>query len=401
MSESCVRDQHGNQWRLSREGKSGTDVQVLAADGDGEWHSLPDDQCPPTANWESLKADDCGFIWIESDEAHFRFDPRLPEKGWLCAEDKPSDDHTENKNETGAWKQLASLPAGNHDIVSVTHEGKLYISGGLTSYYGLPAGSHVFSEIFMYDPDADEWSVVGEMTQPRCYNGLVCLGDELWMLGGYANVSDPANRNAPRVPIDSIEIFNLKTKQWRSGPTLTSPRSELLAFSGRGRVFVIGGADSDQQSLTLMESIGPNETEWREEPEIPFPMRQYAGCALDDVFYVCHGGDDGVFAYNLDLRIWTDLPQPSSRPRAPFMAAFKGEVWISAGQDVEEPVGTYSYTPDKLTWRSGPDVPSPQAWAAASELDGRLVLVGGAHFSEEHRLFIFDDRVFVLNEEIP
>jgi N-acetylneuraminic acid mutarotase len=290
------------------------------------------------------------------------------------------------------------LPAGNHDIVSVTHAGKLYLSGGLTSYYGLPAGSHVFSEVFMYDPEFDEWSVVGNMNQPRCYNGLACIGDELWMPGGYANISDPADRNAPRVPIDSVEILNLKTMQWKSGPPLTSARSELLAFSAKGRVFVLGGADSSQQSMTLMESISPGETEWQKEADLPLPMRQYAGCVVDDVFYVCHGGD-GVFAYDVNNGQWFAVPQPPAKPRAPTMATFKGEVWISAGQDVEDPVGTFIYSPDEQSWRKGPDAPSPQAWGAASELGGKLMFVGGAHWSEEAGYFIFDDRTFVLNEE--
>jgi len=400
MSDSCASDQHGNQWRLNLalDPVGQAYVQVLAADGDGEWQALPEEQRPPEEDWARLASDDCGFIWIENDKSRFRFDPRRPDKGWLPAEGATPFDNDE-RDASRSWKELARLPAGNHDIVSVTHEGKLYISGGLTSYYGLPAETHVFSEIFEYAPAADEWSVVGEMTQPRCYNGLACLGDELWMLGGYANVSEPANRNAPRVPIDSVEILDLKTKQWRSGPALTTPRGELLAFAAQGRVFVLGGTDSDQQSLSLMESIGPAEAEWRPETDLPLPMRQYAGCVTDDVFYVCHGGD-GVFAYDVNSQSWLDLPQPSAKPRAPIITAFKGEVWISAGQDVEDPVGTFIYSPSTQAWRRGPDAPSPQAWAAASELEGRLVLVGGAHFSEEHRLFIFDDRVFVLNEEI-
>ena len=49
MNESCVRDQHGNQWRIIRESESKSNVQVLAADGDGEWRPLADDQSPPTA----------------------------------------------------------------------------------------------------------------------------------------------------------------------------------------------------------------------------------------------------------------------------------------------------------------------------------------------------------------
>lgn len=399
MSKTCIRDQHGNHWRLGRKGESGSYVQVLAADGDGYWRVLPEDQRPPIGEWEDLKKDDLGFIWITGEKGRYRFDPRKPQKGWLATGGNSLFDTNEEENEFGPWKELDRLPAGNHDIVSVTHEGKLFISGGLTSYYGLPAGTHVFSEIFMYDPEVDEWAVVGKMSQPRCYNGLVCLGDELWMLGGYANISDPTNRNAPRVPIDSVEIFNLKTKQWKSGPALTSSRSELLAFSGKGRVFVIGGADSDQKSMTRMESISPDETEWRREADLPLPMRQYAGCVINDVFYVCHGGD-GLFAYDVNGGQWFDVPQPPAKPRAPTMAAYKGEVWISAGQDVGNPVGTFIYSPDKRSWRNGPDAPSPQAWAAASELKGRLVFVGGAHWSEEAGYFIFDDRTFVLNEEI-
>ena len=120
MSDSCASDQHGNQWRLNLalDPVGQAYVQVLAADGDGEWQALPEEQRPPEEDWARLASDDCGFIWIENDKSRFRFDPRRPDKGWLPAEGATPFDNDE-RDASRSWKELARLPAGNHDIVSV------------------------------------------------------------------------------------------------------------------------------------------------------------------------------------------------------------------------------------------------------------------------------------------
>ena len=57
---------------------------------------------------------------------------------------------------------------------------------------------------------------------------------------------------------------------------------------------------------------------------------------------------------------------------------------------------TYRYAPGEKKWRPGPALPTWQSWGAAMALDGRLFIAGGAHWSETHGIFVFDDRTYAL-----
>ncbi|MBT4610687.1 MAG: hypothetical protein HOC05_11650, partial [Gemmatimonadetes bacterium] len=44
----------------------------------------------------------------------------------------------------------------------------------------------------------------------------------------------------------------------------------------------------------------------------------------------------------------------------------------------------------------GPDLPTEQAWAAAVVTEGKLMITGGAHGSQQHDATVFDDRSYCL-----
>ena len=123
----------------------------------------------------------------------------------------------------------------------------------------------------------------------------------------------------------------------------------------------------------------------------PRPIRQFAGCVLDDIIYVI--GLEGAFAYDPTTSEWDELPEPGHLPQASYVTAFEGEIW-ALGDHCSR--NSWRYSPAERTWRSGPDLPTQQSWGGATVLDGRLYVVGGAHWDVELDKHIWDDRVFVL-----
>ncbi|MBI2190357.1 MAG: hypothetical protein HYU36_00040 [Planctomycetes bacterium] len=308
--------------------------------------------------------------------------------GLVCREDPP-----EGVGQA-FWLPLGKLPCGNHDITGVELGGRFYVAGGLTAYHGFPARTHVFDDIWAYDPDADAWSVAGRLGLPRCYSGVAALAGRIWIIGGYANIDDPGNPDAKRVPVDTVEIFDPVSSECRSGPPLRPERSTPVALSDGGRLYVFGGLDRGGANLNRVESIGPGETAWRREADMPVPMGQHAGCVLDGFFYLC-AGKHGVYAFDPASGRWdASLPPIPEIPRSPLMASHGGEVWVMGGQDVKNATASHVYSPRARAWRAGPEIPTRQAWGAAGEIRGRLILAGGAHWSEPAKCFVYEDRVF-------
>lgn len=383
MMHPPVCDQYGNTWRLLETGA----IEVHAADTPSTWRSVAGPADEQTGKWQTIQADAEGFVWLSDGRRWFRHDPRQAARGWAEAEPP-------RKAGGNSWRQAASLPCGNHDIFATEHGGLLYIAGGLTHYRGYPPQNHVFDELYTYDIAEDAWHIVSRMPHPRCYNGIATLDDRIWIVGGAANLTEPDNPDGPRTPLDTVVIYDPAADLWSDGPSLHTARIEPVVATLMGRIYAIGGADERDITLASAESIGPGESSWRMEAPVPVPMRQAAGCVLNDRLYVC--GKSGFFAYDPGAQVWEELPPvPTGLPQAPLVAAHKKAVWVIGGYKTN---AVWRYKPEGRRWYEAPELPTPQSWGAAWSLKDRLMVIGGAHWSEAHEVFIFDDRVFVLQE---
>ena len=289
------------------------------------------------------------------------------------------------------WRELAQMPWGNHDISGAVADGKLYVAGGMAAH-GFPAVYTLFDELFVHDPRVGVWSVAGRMDTPRCYSGVAALDDKVWVVGGYFGPNDK------RQPIARVEVFDPKTAKWTRGPQLDRARAEPVVVTVGDRIYVVGGADEKTEHKSVV-SIAAGEAAWRPEPDAPEPVRQAGGCVLDGKIYVVTGGR-GEFCYDPAARQWTKLAEvPGGKtPRACLCAPHGGEVWAMGGYDTAEPRATWRYSPKDGQWRRGPDLPTPLGWGAAVDFGGKLIIAGGAYYSEEHGYYIFTDRTLELRQ---
>jgi len=292
-----------------------------------------------------------------------------------------------------SWAEATPLAGGNHDIFTVELDNQLYVAGGLTAGWGFPAKPRVFAEMFSLDPQTNSWGAVGEMMpMARCHNGLAAFEGEVWVVGGRANPDKPDSTRG-LVPLDEVIVFDPGTGKWRQAPALNTARTEPVALVSGGRIYAIGGAGdaAGHDPLSSVESIGPGEDSWRFEVETPRPIRQFAGCVLDEVLYVI--GLEGAFAYDPAKGAWEELPAPDELPQASYVTAFEGEVWALGHHRSRK---SWRYSPAERKWRPGPDLPTQQSWGGAVVFNGQLHVVGGAHWDTGLDSFVWDDRVFSL-----
>ena len=380
---TTLHDQFGNTWRLTDEGK----IERATAKKTTDWQEIAGPVDKNERAWQTLFADPEGLIWVSDGQQWFRHNPRQANTGWLEA--IPAEE-----TQDGPWRLAAPLPCGNHDIFATEQDGTLYIAGGLTHYRGYPPRNHVFDELYAYDIAADTWRTVSRMPHPRCYNGIATLEDRIWIVGGSANLREPENPDGPRDPLNTVVIYNPVSAQWADGPPLHTARIEPIVATVAGRMYAAGGGDLDGELLDSVESIGPGESAWQMEPSLPVPMRQFAGCVLNDCLYIC--GKAGAFAYDPNKKTWDQLPaMPTDPPQAPLVAAHKEAMWVIGGYKTD---AVWRYHPQEKKWVEAPRLPTAQSWGAAWSLQGQLMAIGGAHWSEALEVFIFDDRVFILEE---
>ena len=450
-------DIYANLWTLTTLESGITQVQVLPANTPQEWQIVQLNNDDIKSTWDYIIADQVGFIWLAGNAGLRRFSPRHPDTNWQILATKPvtslglspdglalvgyaSGDLIEIDVDTTSkalirsypstaetihctftaadgsiwvatttqlyhyssaptawqkhWYSLAPLPGANHDIFAVELNGSMYTAGGLTDGWGYPPQTHVFDELLAYDVAYDRWQVIIHMPFPLCYNGLAVFNQTIWVVGGSANLHDPENPDGTRVPLDNVHFYNVETRQWTQAPSLNIARNEPTVMAAAGRLYALGG-NTPKGTTNTVESIGLNETTWRFEPPMACPFNQAAGCIVDGLLYCIN--KDGFFSYNPVTRIWdTHLPQLDPSPQAPLVTAYKGEIWVMGGVQLNT---SHRYNPTQRKWHTAPPLPTDQSWGAACTLNHRLIIAGGAHWSATHQKYIYENRSFMLNTD--
>ncbi len=387
----CPREMHRGwqvvasprpQWAVTAIGRSPNDLLLVALDNgelleidtaaDDSVHARPLAELPAAAR--CVYSDAHGALWAATEDALYRQNPA-----------------------PGAWQQRwhqrpGRLPGGgNHDIFSAPCRGQLYVAGGWAGEWGLPPRAHVLDELFAWD--GSYWQVVSRMAEPRRYCGIAELEGRVWVVGG--ETRHPHWDGEGQV-LHTVLIYDPPSRSWQPGPKLNHARTDPFVVHCNGRIYAIGGAAHNSgPKLDSVESIGAGETTWRLETPLPEPTRQGHGCALDGTVYCA--SIDGFYAYDVEAGRWDDaLPQPGPIGQGPLLAAWQGEVWLIGGFGDG---GIRIYNPQTRSWCTGPNLPTEQAWGAASVLNGQLVLTGGAHTIPLRDNVVFDDRTYVLRAD--
>ena len=186
------------------------------------------------------------------------------------------------------------------------------------------------------------------------------------------------------IPIDRVDIYDPKTAHWERGPTLPTPRSEAVVLAVRNRIYVIGGTNGKDKSMTFDTlSIAQDEPAWRTEPAPPGgPVIQSSGGVIDGRIYLVAPQANSVLCYDTVVRTWDKLPSPPSAMTlwAAVCGAYKGEFWVMGGNTDNQL--TFIYSPQSGTWRSRPHLPTPLGWTSAQAVDGRLILIDEQFYQE-------------------
>lgn len=450
-------DIYNNAWTLTPNPAAGTEVMVLPANDAEHWQVVPLNVADRERHWEFIFADQVGFIWLGGPAGLRRFNPRQPDAAWqdlgdtaLTALGSSADGLALIGYATGElvemdidaegnalvmalpsapeavrctyvagdgaiwaataktlyryspapgawqrhWRQLGALPGGNHDIFSVVLADKLYTAGGLTAGWGYPPRTHVFDELFAYEPEYDRWTVVSHMPLPRCYNGIAVVAGQIWVVGGSANLHEPENPDGKRLPLDSVYFYDIKQAIWIAAPALNIARNEPTVLAAGGRLYAIGGHSQDS-TLASVESIAPGENAWRFEMPMPVPFNQAAGCVIGEILYCIN--KEGFWAYDTTSGEWdSELPQLAESPQAALMGVYNDEILVMGGSRLK---AGHRYSPSLRQWFPAPDLPTDQSWGAAHTVRGQLIIAGGAHWSEVRQTYIYENRAFALRND--
>ena len=108
--------------------------------------------------------------------------------------------------------------------------------------------------------------------------GVAVIGDKLYAIGGHEILA----------PLDSVEVYDPKTKEWSWGDSMLCARDAVGAVTFGEKIYVIGGFNGDTY-LDSVECYDPEQGEWSMVPSLCY-SRAGAGvvvmnCPLENLLH--------------------------------------------------------------------------------------------------------------------
>ena len=194
----------------------------------------------------------------------------------------------------------------------------------------------------IYDIATDQWTSGPPIPTRRGYIGAALLDGWIYVVGG-KTIRTAAEKAATGddthfITNDSMEALDLRTQTWSCLEPLPAPRAALNAAACRGKIYAIGGCHMDRggDPFDHVDIFDPASGHW--EPGVPLPLQVWglAAVTVDDKIYVMGGGGHGGLKNDL-----------------------------------------HAFDPDKNQWTALATMPTARSDLSAIALDRKIYAIGG------------------------
>ena len=140
----------------------------------------------------------------------------------------------------------------------------------------------------------------------------------------------------------SVDVFGFENSTWDLGEDMHTNRTEITGEVLDDRIFVIGGADYQEDgAVDTVEIYGPETNEWSLGPSLPYVLDHAPSVVHDGKIYVMGGFLEGktttdkMLIYDSETNEWSEgTPLPS--PRAAAVAeVVNGSIYLISRLDIE------------------------------------------------------------------
>jgi N-acetylneuraminic acid mutarotase len=198
-------------------------------------------------------------------------------------------------------------PRGGLGVASV--QGKIYAIGGyLIDEYGVQGESNIVQE---YDPQTNTWRSRMAMLTSRSGLAIAELNGKIYVAGG-------ASGESPNLAYHTnLEMYDPASDTWTVLPPMLIPRSEFALVASNGKLYAIGGYYSDPQGqtyqwLNTVEAYDPVSGIWSSKASLPNGLGSHGAVSLDNGHIYVFGGrtagfvaTNAVVKYDPDANSWT------------------------------------------------------------------------------------------------
>ncbi|MHA3774263.1 outer membrane protein assembly factor BamB family protein [Verrucomicrobiota bacterium sgz303538] len=192
--------------------------------------------------------------------------------------------------------------------------GKVYRIGGMQALNAKGEKNQLRSTTFavQFHPDTQRWESLPPLPEPRSSHDIAVDGDTLYVGGGW-KLADGNDGEWHK----TLLTLNLREpeKGWKSRPAPFQRRA-IAAVAHAGRIWFLGGMDSEDKPSRAVDWFEPKTGEWGKGPELPDgPMAGFgmAACSAGGAL-LTSPLSGAVYALSADEKNWEEVAR-LAKPR--------------------------------------------------------------------------------------
>lgn len=268
----------------------------------------------------------------------------------------------------GTWATAAALPTPRQEMASALISDRIYTPGGL----GISGSASAVLEV--YDVPSDVWAAAPDMPEGRHHPGVAAAGGRLFVIGGYEPGTFPGTASA------DVFIFDPEAQQWTTGAPMPAPRAAHVSVVVGGLIYSIGGVRNGTAS-GANEVYDPEADSWTALAPMPTAREHLAAAVIGGRIFVVGGrAPDNVStleAYTPSTDTWEELAAMPTARGGLAGAAINGRLYAFGGEIPGVFATTEEYDPVTDTWRRVADMPTARHGMSAVTVGGAIHVVGG------------------------
>lgn len=279
------------------------------------------------------------------------------------------------------WIRKADMPTPRIGLTTCVVAGRIYAIGGYRE-----AGASGISAVEAYDPTTDSWSKKTGMPTARLMLASAVVDGKIYAIGG--------DQSFVSSPMKTVEQYDPVTDTWMSKAEMPTARSGLAAAAVDGKIYVIGGLTTFGASpLSTVEVYDPATDTWARKADMPSRRGLMQVSVVHGKIYAIGSSSPPsgpwlptIESYDPMTDTWSrKASMPTARGAAAGGAAH-GRIYVLGGRNAESSLATVEeYDPLSNSWMkrgsmraTNPTSPSKRWNFSASEVNGRIYVIGGA-----------------------
>jgi N-acetylneuraminic acid mutarotase len=262
------------------------------------------------------------------------------------------------------WEEKAPVSVARfaYDGVEVLG-GKIYFVGGKDG-----SGAKNIAE--RYDPVANTWETLANMSAAR--HGVACavLNGKLYAIGG--------------VGLSSVEVFDPSDDTWSAGLALPSEVNHGTAITADGKIYLIGGANSSNQNLNQVLCFDPSSNQWSTKANMPTARHGAKLVWFENRIWAIGGRDPNmskVESFDPSTDSWRAEASLTTSRGWPVAWVANDRIYVGGGTDGSFLNSIEVYDPATKQWASAGNFPENKFVADAVLLNDRAYVVAGSNGS--------------------